>query len=497
MSQQSDAVSVCMIVRNEESNLRPCLESMGDLPFEIIVVDTGSADRTVQVAQALGARVYHFPWTEDFSAARNESLRHATGNWVFWLDADDRLDPGAVLKLKQTAGLGEADAYLCMVRSRESDGRQNTVEHIRLFRNDLGIRFDGPIHETVLPDLVRLGLRVASTDIMIEHTGYYSEEEIRRKTNRNIAIIERQLAVNPDRIDLMLYRGQARSNLGDMEGAEADMLDYLTRTRPVHQFDYHRFWAYSVLGRIQQKRADVINSEAILRQALTEFPEHPHFLHLLAQLHLMQGKEEQAILELLSALTALAGTIRGLQPSEAWLQMGLAEAYSATGDIEEALRWARQAKLSAPPSIAFGELLGRILIDSGRQAEAEAWLTEVLHAIGSGLPEMTPLSADGSMDSRAEQMLQILKGARLTAATPGQPSSVSQPSQSQLRGLGLLSSGEYLKAAECFGAAIESQPSTPENYRYLGIALQKLGRDEEALEAWRLAQFWSNHTPRS
>src|SRR5579863_6345186 len=83
--------SLCMIVRNEEKNLAACLRSVADLMDEIVVVDTGSTDRTRDVARRFRARVVDFPWIDNFAAARNESLRHATGNWIFWLDADERL----------------------------------------------------------------------------------------------------------------------------------------------------------------------------------------------------------------------------------------------------------------------------------------------------------------------------------------------------------------------------------------------------------------------
>ncbi len=85
-------ISLCMIVKDEEANLPACLITVADLVDEIIVVDTGSADRTRECAEHFGARVVDFPWVDDFSAARNESLRHATGEWILWLDADDRID---------------------------------------------------------------------------------------------------------------------------------------------------------------------------------------------------------------------------------------------------------------------------------------------------------------------------------------------------------------------------------------------------------------------
>jgi glycosyltransferase involved in cell wall biosynthesis len=90
-----------MIVRDEEHNLGACLKSAADLVDEIVVVDTGSTDRTREIARRFGARVFDVAWVDDFSAARNESLRHATGDWIFTVDADDRIDAANHAKLKQ------------------------------------------------------------------------------------------------------------------------------------------------------------------------------------------------------------------------------------------------------------------------------------------------------------------------------------------------------------------------------------------------------------
>src|SRR5580658_1616487 len=94
-------VSLCMIVRNEEANLPPCLASVAGLTDEVVVVDTGSHDRTKEIALAHGARVFDFAWCDDFSAARNESLRHARGDWVLWLDADDRVTAENRMRLQK------------------------------------------------------------------------------------------------------------------------------------------------------------------------------------------------------------------------------------------------------------------------------------------------------------------------------------------------------------------------------------------------------------
>ena len=86
------SISLCLMVRNEEDSLPGCLQSAADLVDETIVVDTGSTDRTKEVAASFAAKVFDFPWIDDFAAARNECIRHATGEWIFWMDADERMD---------------------------------------------------------------------------------------------------------------------------------------------------------------------------------------------------------------------------------------------------------------------------------------------------------------------------------------------------------------------------------------------------------------------
>src|SRR4030066_1633675 len=85
-------ISVCMIVKNEEKFLAQCLKSVKDATDEIIIVDTGSADKTVEIAQSFGAKVYHHPWRNSFSEARNHSISYAVCDWILQIDADESLE---------------------------------------------------------------------------------------------------------------------------------------------------------------------------------------------------------------------------------------------------------------------------------------------------------------------------------------------------------------------------------------------------------------------
>jgi glycosyltransferase involved in cell wall biosynthesis len=190
-----------MIVRNEEAHLPFCLASAADLVQEIIVVDTGSTDATPQIAERWGARVHDFPWCDDFAAARNESLRHATGDWIFWLDADDRIDETNRLRLRTLfASLGDENiAYLMKYIALEDGalGRTSAVDHAKLFRNLPQIRWQYRVHEQILPAVARLGGRSHPTDAVIYHLGYQDPVVARRKLERSGRLLELDFAEHP------------------------------------------------------------------------------------------------------------------------------------------------------------------------------------------------------------------------------------------------------------------------------------------------------------
>jgi GT2 family glycosyltransferase/tetratricopeptide (TPR) repeat protein/2-polyprenyl-3-methyl-5-hydroxy-6-metoxy-1,4-benzoquinol methylase len=169
-------VSLCMIVRDSALTLGDCLKSIRPWVDEIVVVDTGSKDATPAIASSYGAKVFHFPWCDDFSAARNESLSHASGEWLLWMDSDDTIDQENGRKLRELvdgAHKPEVVGYVAQVHCpHENDGEDYTaVDHVKLFRNLPELRFEGRVHEQILPAINRLGGSVAWTDIFVVHSG--------------------------------------------------------------------------------------------------------------------------------------------------------------------------------------------------------------------------------------------------------------------------------------------------------------------------------------
>ena len=167
---------VCLttIVRDEAATLADCLTSIRDLVDEIVVVDTGSSDHSKDIALQHGARVFDLSWPDSFAAARNESIRHATGQWLLWLDADEYFDEANRDKLRRLVAElnGDNTAYVMQQRSAAGNGSATLVGQVRQFRNHPDIRWDYRVHEQIFPSLRKAGHAVRFTDIVIEHTGF-------------------------------------------------------------------------------------------------------------------------------------------------------------------------------------------------------------------------------------------------------------------------------------------------------------------------------------
>ncbi|MBE9251178.1 tetratricopeptide repeat protein [Dolichospermum sp. LEGE 00240] len=141
-------VSLCMIVKNEETTLPKCLGSVNNFVDEIVVLDTGSTDKTPQVAQQFGAKVHHFPWDNNFSSARNEALKYVTGDWILVLDADETLTDEIIPLLKSVISKEE---YLVINLVRQEVGSTQSPYSLvsRLFRHHPNIYFDRPYHALI------------------------------------------------------------------------------------------------------------------------------------------------------------------------------------------------------------------------------------------------------------------------------------------------------------------------------------------------------------
>ena len=195
-------ISLCMIARDEERYLEACLKAALPAVDEIILVDTGSTDRTVEIAKAFGAKVHTYRWRDDFSAARNEALKRAKGDWILALDADEVLAEGAAEVIRRGVSRPEYCGYALPLVSPMDDGSEVGCYMVRLFVNRPEIRYRYLIHEQVIPDLNhfarRSGRRLGRLDARIVHHGYKSEAmNDHDKVERNRRLFLKQLEHYP------------------------------------------------------------------------------------------------------------------------------------------------------------------------------------------------------------------------------------------------------------------------------------------------------------
>lgn len=190
----STLISLCMIVKNEENNITRSLESVKSLVDEMVIIDTGSEDKTVEKAKEFGAIIHYFPWQNDFSAARNYALTKAKGQWILFLDADEVLGKINANKFRKYLKVAKEEGfYLTFINYQGSNqGEFLKTYGLRLYRNNYLYKYEGKIHEQILPAIKRAKPQalISWSQLMIYHYGYLEREfKEKNKSARNLEIL--------------------------------------------------------------------------------------------------------------------------------------------------------------------------------------------------------------------------------------------------------------------------------------------------------------------
>ena len=215
-------LTVCLIVKNEEQFLPQCLKSIRGLAAQVVVVDTGSTDRTVEIAREFGAEIHAFAWCDDFAAARNAALEHATGDWVLALDADEELPPDQHARLR--ADLQGRTVMACRLPLTNAGLEHEGCSYVpRLFRNMPGACYHGRVHEQVFGSLLAnaeaWGLNTALGTAQLLHHGYAKDLVFSRdKIARNLKLLRAALAEDPADSNLLMNLGLELVRSGDLAG---------------------------------------------------------------------------------------------------------------------------------------------------------------------------------------------------------------------------------------------------------------------------------------
>jgi glycosyltransferase involved in cell wall biosynthesis len=442
-------VSLCMIVKDEEAMLPRCLAAVRDHVDELIVVDTGSSDRTVEIAESFGARVLHHEWTGDFAAARNVSLEAATGDWLMYLDADEVLVDGDGAALRDLLGRTWREAFYLTETNHVGDLEDGAaVAHnaLRLFRNRPEYRFEGRVHEQFAHRLPNLPERLQHSAARIEHFGYLGAvRDAKEKSRRNLELLERQVADGVDTPFLHFNLGSERAASGDVAGS----LAHLQRAWDKLDGDPERT-TFGYFPALCSRYVKALNANGRHADALAAGD---------GVLGLLPGFTD-VVLEQAMAHRGLGDGAAAIAAFERCLEMGDAPArYSAT---------------VGAGSFHARVLVSDLLVAAGRVAEAEEHLHHVLvhhpNFIGGVEPYAKVLIRSGVPAAEAAARVHAL----VPDPTPGQRFLLAVP---------LYEAGAVAEAEAELRAVLGAQPAAHAARVALAEALLSQGRLDEAAQA--------------
>ena len=280
-----------MIVRDEARHLPACLQSIRDVVDEIVIVDTGSSDDSIGIARSFGARVLTHAWNGDFSAARNVGLDAARGQWILYIDADERLRPIAREQVRRT--LQDASGHISLrLRLFPSVGSTPYWE-FRLWRSDPRIRFVGAMHEKVTPAIAAIaasdGLAISESELCLDHVGYEGDQT--HKHLRNLPLLQAQNAAEPSNSHNWAHLARVLHGLGrDAEALEASDRALATAREQGLSVDVLAFSQH-----IEREREAGRDVTALIDEALTVFPESYGLAWEKAQAEIALGRHESAL----------------------------------------------------------------------------------------------------------------------------------------------------------------------------------------------------------
>lgn len=408
-------LSLCMIVRNEAERLPRCLASVRDLVDEMIVVDTGSTDTTIDIAQRAGAQVLSFTWCDDFSAARNASLAAATGDWILVLDADETIAAADHAAIRAAMAVPEAVWYALpqttytdrttlfgwqpnRLVAPEAAGHPGYYESplVRLFRRDPALRFAGTIHEHVMWQGERFS--PVPLAVRIHHDGGYADQRANAsKGALYLRLSEEKCATRPYDAHAWYELGVQRWMLDDGIGARA-ALDRAIALQPRHELAH---WAQSCLAQRGGRWRDAL---AALLQVIAVNPQNANAYACLP-----------GVLEMLGELSLAERVLDDLQPAALAYPLfclNASNVYLAAGNPRKAARMLD----AVPPGAEVGLVAlnrARCRMELGEGTGIRAVLEPALHDTATAVPAhellTNSLLTQNALPEAADAVAQLLE----------------------------------------------------------------------------------------
>ncbi|HEY2869167.1 MAG TPA: glycosyltransferase [Gaiellales bacterium] len=466
-------ISLCMIVKDEEEMLPGCLEPLQGVVDEMIVVDTGSSDRTVEIAESFGAKVVSFPWNGSFADARNASIEAACGDWLIYLDADEHMEAQDARHLRALLGRTWREGFY-LVETNYTGGSDagSAVTHmaLRVWRNRPRYRFSGRIHEqkthtmpTYLPE------RFETTRIRVRHYGYLNQRIASRdKSRRNIQLLEQE--AQESRTPFTDYNlGSEYLVLADHAAARThlDRSWEALREQGLESVGY----APLLVSRVARARREVGDFEAAMAavdEGLARFPDHTDL-----------------VLEAALAARSRGDLRQAAELAERCLEMGDAPAeYASTTGAGTFLAMTLLAEVHAAQGDRAGQeqILRRSLAEHPDYIAPVLPLVELLIARGVDSAEIDPLGPR-TVPARVLAGSAYIEGGRAADAERWFRGALeAQPSNSAARmGLSesLLAQRRYADAAEVAAAEPADSPLAARAAEAVVFASALLGRPDD------------------
>ncbi|WP_010293503.1 glycosyltransferase [Clostridium senegalense] len=335
-------VSVCMIVKNEERFLGKCLESVRDLVDEIIVVDTGSKDKTVEIAESFGAKIYYYQWDNNFANARNFSLSKATKDWILILDGDDEFEreDGELFTTIVNSSKNDGHFFKTLSLNSEADLKNYTCNlNLRLIRNTGEYEYVGAIHEQLTNKVKPMDYgRFPLEEVRIYHRGYIaSVVQEQNKRERNMTIIREELKKDPFSGFVNFNMGNEYFALGNVEKALEHFNTGYKAMDPSQGYG-NKLILRRILALVTLKRYNLA-LEAI-EEGIKLFPNFTELVYYKAEVYEKQKKYTMAIKTYEKAIEQGESPIyltflNGCATFRAYYN--IAEIYYSLGDYEEAI----------------------------------------------------------------------------------------------------------------------------------------------------------------
>ena len=316
-----------MIVRDEETMLPRCLKSVQDVAAEVIVVDTGSQDNTVSIARDFGAKVYYFTWCDDFAAARNESLKYASGDWILQIDADEELLKGSISLVRKA--MLNPWCLVCVITC--DNGAASRAERFakvgRLFRNHPSVSYSRPYHENVSSSAYDLMAReprwqvIEEPGIIIRHSGYEPSVMLsRRKHERGIRIMESYLREHQNDTYMLNKLGESYNSSGRYDEAVAVLKKSIAINPHIAETHKNIGISYFDKGMADEAMIEFEKSIAIN-------PRSADTHNNLGMAYYVKGLSDKALSEYMKALA--------IEPEFAEAHFNLALVYGARGIVDK------------------------------------------------------------------------------------------------------------------------------------------------------------------